>query len=203
MTEFQARLGHRYLMQPTPHQSGPEGAPVDRIYLFRDPQRAWTISLSTGSLGLEAKTYHDFDEFVGELSRVLGDVTEIFGPQTEVRLGLRYVNRIEDERLGKRGIQFFVRGELASPVGSELGDELAHSLCELRFRERGAWLAIRHGLIEPNVYLLDFDNFIEEERDFVPAEIVKRVNEYHELIERLFVWALSKRYLQELQGEAR
>jgi uncharacterized protein (TIGR04255 family) len=203
MAEFQARLGRRYLMQPPPPDSGPAGAPVDRIYLFRDQERAWTVSLNTGSLGLEAKTYHDFDEFAGELSRILGDVTEIFAPQTEVRLGVRYVNRIEDERLGKRGIQFFVRGELASPVGSELGDELANSLCELRFRERGTWLAIRHGLVEPSVYLLDFDNFAEGERDFVPAEIVKRVTEYHGLIERLFVWSLSGRYLEELQEESK
>jgi uncharacterized protein (TIGR04255 family) len=202
MAEFQTRLGRRYLLQSPSGEPG-AGSAADPIYLFRDQERAWTVSLSPGSLGLEAKTYHDFDDFVNELARVLSDAAEIFEPQTEIRLGVRYVNRIEDERLGKRGIQFFIRPELACPVGSELGDELANSLCQLRFRERGTWLAIRHGLIEPNVYLLDFDNFVEGERDFEPAQIVKRVNDCHGLIERLFVWSLSSRYLKELQEEAK
>jgi uncharacterized protein (TIGR04255 family) len=202
MAEFQSRLGRRYLLQSPVGDPEAASAADAPIHLFRDQDRAWTVSLSSDSLGLEAKTYHDFDDFAAELARILDDAAEIFEPQTEVRLGVRYVNRIEDERLRKRGIQFFVRPELASPVGSELGSELAHSLCQLRFRERGTWLAIRHGLIEPSVYLLDFDNFVEGERDFEPAQIVKRVNEYHGLIERLFVWSLSDRYRSELEGEA-
>lgn len=203
MAEFQARLGRRYLLQSPPGEPGSGSAGGDSIHLFRDPERDWTVSLTSDSLGLEAKTYHDFEDFAGELDRVLGNAAEIFAPQTEVRLGVRYVNRIEDERLQKRGIEFFIRQELASPVGSELGDELAQSLCQLRFRERGTWLAIRHGLVEPDAYLLDFDNFVEGERDFDPAGIVKRVNESHDLIERLFVWSISERYLKELQGDGK
>ena len=60
-------------------------------------------------------------------------------------------------------------------------------------------MVIRHGLIEPTTYLLDFDHFIEGERDFSPPDIVKRVNRFHGLIERLFVWAVSERYLKELK----
>ena len=197
MAQFQKQLGREYVAQPRG-----EGAP-EAIWLFRNRERAWTVSLTSGSLGLEAETYHDFDDFAGELTRLLGDVATVFEPQTEVRLGVRYINRIEDERLGKRGIDFFMRKDLASPVGSELGSDLQYSLCELRFREQGGWLAIRHGLIEPNVYLLDFDSFVEEERDFLPAEIVQRVNDFHALIERLFVWSLSDRYLKELKGGAK
>lgn len=197
LAEFQKRLGSRYLLQSPSDEPGPRAD--HQLLLFRDPERDWTVSLSSDSLGLQASTYHDFDDFEGELARVLGDVAEIFEPQTEVRLGVRYVNRIRDERLEQRGIGFFVRADLVAPVGSDLGEELAYSLCQLRFRERGTWLSLRHGLVDPNVYLLDFDNFVEGERDFAPGEIVKRVGEYHGLIERLFVWSLSERYLKELQ----
>jgi uncharacterized protein (TIGR04255 family) len=197
IAEFQKRLGKHYLAQAQPADPEPGRNP---IWLFRDDSKSWTVSLSKASLGLEAKTYHDFDDFAAELARVLGDAAEIFEPRTEVRLGVRYVNRIEDGRLSKRGITFFVHDELASPVGGELGSDLHHSLCELRFREGGGWLVLRHGLVEPDVYLLDFDNFVAEERDFAPAEIVGRVNEFHGLIERLFAWSLSARYLKELKG---
>lgn len=203
MAEFQRQLGIRYQLVPESEEVSPAGKAPDPLWLFEDRDRAWTASLTRGSIGLEAETYHDFDDFAAELERILSDAAAIFEPQTEVRLGVRYVNRIEDERLSKRGIGFFVNQSLASPVGSELGSELDHSLCELRFRERNTWLTLRHGLIDPDVYLLDFDNFIEEEVDFSPPGIVHRVGEFHGLIERLFVWSLSPRYLKELKGGGR
>jgi uncharacterized protein (TIGR04255 family) len=195
-SSFQERLGSQYQLEAREQKSDGESG---GLWFFRDGERNWTVSLTPGSLGLEAKTYHDFDDFAGELGRVLRETAEIFSPQTEVRLGVRYINRIEDDRLGKRGIDFFVKSALTAPVG-ELGADLAYSLCELRFREQGTWLALRHGLTKKDTYLLDFDNFVEGERDFAPAEIVKRVEDYHGLIERLFAWSLSERYLKELEG---
>jgi uncharacterized protein (TIGR04255 family) len=179
------------------------GPPGEVVWLFHDPEREWTISLSRASLALEAATYVDFDHFAGELADILRTVHQIFEPRTEVRLGVRYVNRIEDDRLEKRGVDFFVNEKLAGPVGGDLGDDLLSSRCELRFRERGGHVAIRHGLIEPTTYLLDFDHFAEGERDFVPKTIVERVKRFHSLIERLFVWSVSERYLKELQGGKR
>jgi uncharacterized protein (TIGR04255 family) len=176
---------------------------AESVWLFRDSERGWTVSVTRTSLALEAETYVDFDDFARELTKVLGDLEAVFEPQTEVRLGVRYINRIEDDRLGKRGIGFFVNEQLASPVGGDLGGELQHSLCELRFRERGTWIALRHGLIEPDTYLLDFDHFVEGERNFAPADVAKRVKRFHALIERLFVWSLSERYLKELKGASR
>lgn len=194
MAEFQKCLGKRYVAQEAPGK-GPAGS----TWLFRDSERGWTVSVTSTSLGLEAGTYVDFDDFVSELQQVLGYLESVCEPHTEVRLGVRYINRIEDERLQKRGIAFFVNEQLAGPVGRGLGNQLQHSLCELRFRERETWVVIRHGLIEPTTYLLDFDHFIEGERDFSPPDIVKRVNRFHGLIERLFVWAVSERYLKELK----
>jgi uncharacterized protein (TIGR04255 family) len=203
VAEFQKCLGRRYVAREVPREIPKgRGKATGSTWLFHDNERGWTVSITSTSLGLEATTYVDFDDFVGELKQVLRDLEEIFEPQTEVRLGVRYVNRIEDERLPKRGIAFFVNEQLAGPVGKGLGNELHHSLCELRFRERETWVALRHGLIEPTTYLLDFDHFAEGERDFSPNDIVHRVNRFHGLIERLFVWALSERYLKELKGAA-
>ena len=202
VAEFQKRLGEHYVAQDAPRAvgAGVVGAAGESTWLFRDGERGWTISLTPSSLGLEAITYVDFDDFAAELSKVLRTLEAVFEPRIEVRLGVRYINRIEDDRLQKRGIDFFVNEQLASPVGADLGTDLQHSLCELRFRERGGWMAIRHGLVESSTYLLDFDHFTEGERDFVPKTIVTRVKRFHSLIERLFVWSLSERYLKELKG---
>jgi len=198
IAEFQKCLGRRYVAREDVPKAPPGNAGM--TWLFRDKERSWTVSVTSTSLGLEAQTYVDFDDFVAELNQVLQDFEAVFEPQTEVRLGVRYINHIEDERLAKRGISFFVNEQLAGPVGRDLGNELQHSLCEMRFRERETWVALRHGLIDQATYLLDFDQFIEGERDFSPPDIVKRVNRFHDLIERLFVWSLSKRYLKELEG---
>lgn len=210
---FQARLGDSYVAtEPAPPPSTmarqavtpqPPGAEPETVWRFHRAERDWAVSLSSTSLALEATRYLDFDDFAGELAEIVAAVDEEFEPRQEVRLGLRYVNRIEDERLRKRGIPFFVNEQLVAPVGADLGNDLLGSLAELRFRERGGTLAIRHGLIEPSQYLLDFDFFSAAERDFSPASIVKRVRGFHGMIERLFVWSLSERYLKELRRGAR
>lgn len=209
---FQALLGADYVArQPrssrppiavsgTPQQHGPG---PETVWRFEHPEGDWAVSLSSTSLALEAVRYMDFDDFAAELSRIMHGLHDVFEPRREVRLGLRYVNRIEDDRLAKRGIGFFLHEQLAGPVGGELGNQLIGSLAELRFREREGTLAIRHGLVEPTHYLLDFDRFVAEEREFAPDSVVERTRRFHGLIERLFVWSLSPRYLKELRKESR
>jgi uncharacterized protein (TIGR04255 family) len=181
---------------PLPARHAPS---QETVWPFRNPEREWTVSLSSTSLALEAGRYLDFDDFAAELERILTALHDVFAPRQELRLGLRYINRIEDEQLKKRSISFFINEELARPVGGPLGTNLLSSINELRFRERESTVVLRHGLIDEAVYLLDFDHFSDERRDFDPAAIVRRIQKFHALIERLFVWSLSGRYLKQLQ----
>jgi len=215
VAKFQEKLDERYVAQDpvAPQYGGGIGsgtAPArpepsqESVWPFRDPEREWTVSLSSTSLALEAVQYLDFNDFAAELEAILAALHGVFSPRQETRLGLRYINRIEDERLEKRGVSFFVNDELASPVGSGgLGQSLLSSFCELRFRERESVVVLRHGLIEPNRYLLDLDHFSDEVREFEPKTITTRVKKYHDLIERLFVWSLSERYLKDLRKAKR
>ena len=211
---FQERLGDRYVaLEATSSESQfstrgaatpqPPGPDPEVVWRFERLERDWTISLSSTSLALEAVHYLDFDDFAGELSTIVEGLNEVFKPQREVRLGLRYVNHIDDKRLQKDGIRYFLNERLISPVGADLGDDLLGSLAELRFREQEGTLVIRHGLIEPARYLIDFDRFNAEERDFDHGSVVERIKGFHRLIEPLFVWSISDRYLKELQGATR
>jgi uncharacterized protein (TIGR04255 family) len=211
---FQERLGERYVAleatsseaqlsgrgAETPQPPGPD---PEVVWRFERLERDWTISLSSTSLALEAVHYLDFDDFAGELSAIVEALNEVFKPQREVRLGLRYVNHIDDERLREEGIRPFLNEQLISPVGGDLGGDLLGSLAELRFREHEGTLVIRHGLVEPASYLIDFDRFNTEERDFDHGSVVERIKQFHRLIEPLFVWSISERYLDELRGGAR
>ena len=175
-------------------------AAPETVWPFDDPARGWSVALSSTSLALEAGTYQDFDDFLDELRSVLGALEEAFDPKRRTRLGLRYINEITDRRLAEDGLVSLLRKELVSPVGTALGSDLAGSLNELRFREKLGTFVLRHGLVREDAYLLDFDYFNEESGDCDKEAIVSMVEQFHDLIEPLFVWCLSKNYLQELKS---
>lgn len=217
VADFQERLRETYVARdphvpqtvtiqfgPSPVPPAPSFLPPESVWPFEDRERGWSVSLSSSSLALEASTYQDFDHFVAEFRAVLAALTETFGPRKCSRLGLRYVNEITDERLRHAGsLDEFLRAELVSPVGTELGSDLLGSLCELRFKETLGTLVLRHGLIRSDTYLLDFDYFKEESDAFDSETITKTVESFHDVIERLFVWCLSDTYLEELKGRSR
>jgi uncharacterized protein (TIGR04255 family) len=189
---------------PSPISPPASVIPPEVVWPFEDRERGWSVSLSSSSLALEAGTYDDFDHFLAEFRSVLTALIETFEPRECSRLGLRYVNEITDERLRQqRGLHELLRSELVSPVDTELGSDLLGSLCELRFRENLGTLVLRHGLIRPDTYLLDYDYFREESDALEGKAIAQTVENFHDVIERLFVWSLSEKYLSELKERRR
>lgn len=212
VADLQERLADSYVArepqipQTLTIQFGPavgSPAPVapERIWPFEDQARGWSVALSSTSLALQASSYDDFDDFAAEFRSVLNALSEVFQPKLRSRIGLRYINEVQDQRLAA-GAQIFevLRAELLSPIGSDLGFELAGSLCELRFHEDRGTLGLRHGLIRPDTYLLDFDYFNDNEIAFSSTEISDTITAFHATIERLFVWCLADGYLDELRG---
>jgi uncharacterized protein (TIGR04255 family) len=116
---------------------------------------------------------------------------------------MRYVNEIEDESLMSEGLDRFLNSALVAPVGSELGMDLLSSLSDLRFRQPDGVFALRHGLIRPDAYLLDFDYFSEDERPFDRQEIRRTGARFHDVIESMFIWSLSDDYLRRLEEGTR
>jgi uncharacterized protein (TIGR04255 family) len=214
IAQFEAGLPDRYVAEdPQMSQAftvaiGPGGplapaaqVPADTVWPFRDDERGWSVAVSTTSLSLEStQKYGDFDDFITELTQILTAFEEVFHPKRRIRLGLRFINRIEDKRLRRRGgITHFVRDELLSPVGGAAGADLLNSLSELRFRERHGIFVLRHGLLPDAAYLLDYDYFAEDVHEFDATDAVQTVKRFHNLIERVFVWSLSDKYLTELK----
>lgn len=211
VADFQKLLAESYVgrasqflqtvtIQFGPAPAAPAAPAPETVWPFQDSERDWSVSLSSSSLALEAGTYDDFEAFLAEFSAVLSALTETFHPRQCTRLGLRYVNEITDGRLQQdRGLERFLRAELIAPIGTELGSDVLGSLCEVRFNEALGTLVLRHGLIRPNTYLLDFDYFREHADPFNDELITKTVENFHDLIEPLFVWCLSETYLTELK----
>lgn len=215
VAEFESRLDRRYIAQDAQMAqtltiqvgvappSGPVAPPpvIDTVWPFRDDERGYSVSLGNSSLAVEAdSTYHDFPQFLEEFGTAVRAFAEIFQPKRQMRLGLRYVNEIRDDRL-KDDVRKVLTSELVLPVGTAVKGGLLRSLAELRVAETLGTFVIRHGLIEEATYLLDLDYFSETPTEFGPESVIERVEDFHSLIEAFFVWSLNASYLAELKGK--
>lgn len=216
VADFEEALGPSYELEDTQKAQslivffGPPGleqAPQqptagETIWRFRRKDDGWLVALSSSSLGFEASEYGVFNEFLAEFVRVIGILENRFNPKAQTRFGMRYVNEVEDEAVVPGRFEEFLNPALVSAVGRELGADLLSSLSDLRFSQPDGVFALRHGLIRPNAYLLDYDYFVEEERPFDQHEVRRTAAAYHDVIESMFAWSLADNYLSRLVGEA-
>jgi uncharacterized protein (TIGR04255 family) len=213
VADFEARLADGYIAEP---QQVPQGIAIqfgasasvappfpapEAIWPFIDRDRGFRISVSSSSLALESlEGYDDFPAFLSEVRSLVEAFHEVFSPKEQHRVGLRYVNHIEDDRLKEReSLVNFVNPELLTPVGGAAGFDVLRTFGEAHFNEEFGTFVLRHGLIDDTTYLLDFDYFAEERGAFKVDESCSTLESFHTLIERFFVWAISPRYLNELR----
>jgi uncharacterized protein (TIGR04255 family) len=180
-----------------------QGVP-ETTWRFRSDDMRWTALLSPTTLGFETRSYEaGFQPVLEAYTTVVGAVAAAFSPTTRTRFGLRYVNELRDERVAEPGgLDALLNPDLVRPVGGALGWELEASLQELRFRESNGTYVLRHGLLDHERYLLDFDYFNVQETPFDVDATVALAAEYHRAIESMFAWALNGEYLTALGGRA-
>lgn len=212
MRRFQDALGAEWALvergsaQQVQFEFGPEGArhetrPAETVWRFADREERFRLMVSQTSLGLESIAYHSFAEFGERIRIVVRALAAVFEPAMQTRLGVRYVNEIADARLAdRRQLAQFLNADLVRPVGGDLGSDLIASLCELRFAQPDGTFVLRHGMVAPEKYLLDFDYFTEGDRPFEEDAVVTTAEEFHRVIETVFCWTLGEGYLHELRG---
>lgn len=179
------------------------GAP-ETVWVLTAPDGRTRAAVSTTSVALESDRYARWEGFRDALGALLDAVRAVFNPARCTRLGARYVNELHDERAS--GDPDLLAGllttELIAPALS-LGRPLVSSLGELRVAEDDdVVFALRHGLVAPGTYLLDFDVYREVNEDFDSAALVQRAERFHARIESVFGWALNDDYLEELRAGA-
>jgi uncharacterized protein (TIGR04255 family) len=163
----------------------------ERVWRFESTHGRYVGTITPTSVAIETQSYEHFDEFHGRLIELLEVVAQQpgFAPRFVTRLGVRYVNELDDSRLAvDESRDQLVNPELLGPAAT-MGSGLVASLQELRFQQPDGTLAIRHGLIGPHQYLLDTDHYAEERQPFEVNEIGERIRRWHDTIEGVFAWA--------------
>ena len=79
---------------------GPDGKPMEfdikDVFRFQAEDRATTVQIADESVSLETTAYAGFHDFGARWRQVLDAAIQALDLRTQVRLGLRYTNAIED-----------------------------------------------------------------------------------------------------------
>lgn len=171
---------------------------VNRSYKFISRKRGNTVVLAVDFFAISSARYAVWEEFASDLRLVSEAVVEVYEPAHATRVGLRYVNLLDPEKLGLASFAEVVgllQPELQVLFKTEVWSEPAEAAIQLVLAdEEGAGrLAFRMGKRihdEKSSLALDFDYFQEDEEGLPLEDLVERCDRYHRVIYDAFRWCI-------------
>jgi uncharacterized protein (TIGR04255 family) len=170
---------------------------------------AWVITLMPDNFSLETSAYTTWaEDFAPRLDALIAAVAERVQPTFEQRIGLRYVDRINELGLTELSAwQPYLSPEL---LGLALHPQLGPGVRTYQQQvvielASGVTAGLRHGpVVEPGRdhvdYQLDYDIFRQGGRPFVASEVIDAVAEFNTYALQLFQATVSDALLEELQS---
>jgi uncharacterized protein (TIGR04255 family) len=167
---------------------------------------SWIISLMPDHVALETSAYTTWDEFRVRLGDVLTAAADAIDPAFEHRLGLRYIDRLDDLEIETpKDWGRYVSAHLLGPVLDEaLGPAITATRQALFLRLTDEMRCnFNHGFFaEPGDtrlgYLLDYDLFRQDSRPFDARSIMSAAEEMHRSALQLFQASIVKDYWETL-----
>lgn len=191
----------------TPPQLPPEvaqlfgaGQPTGQ-YAFSTEDRSSSLTLTSQSFALMTKKYRRWDDFSALLRQPLALLLNIYKPAFFTRIGLRYKNVIDRDRLGARNESWStlfrreIAAELSIPEMASNAQDVRRML-RLKLTDAGEAMLLQHGLItvpgrNDPCYILDCDFYTNERTE------VNRANDalakFNDTAWRTFRWTISDR----------
>jgi uncharacterized protein (TIGR04255 family) len=169
---------------------------------FSSADQAWKLSLARDFLALTTKDYKEWSDFKTKLREPLDALFALYAPAFFVRVGLRYRDRIDRERLGLSGVEWreLLRADaLGELADSSIGPHVQHVLRELlvNLTESAGQVRIVHGLQregekqDKQTYIIDCDFFTEKQTETKEAGNV--LDAFNRRAGHLFRWYLTPR----------
>lgn len=138
-----------------------------RVFKFSTEDKKWTITLEKDSLGLDCNDYRRWEEFEERFKFSFQVCREEYEPAFFTRIGLRYRNIINREKIGLKGENWakLLNTKFSGAIGwEEFSSEVQGTNSEilLNLDNRKNQLRVRHGLvrvdgISEDCYLIDSD----------------------------------------------
>jgi uncharacterized protein (TIGR04255 family) len=169
---------------------------------------SWVVTLMSDSFALETSAYTTWDgEFAPRLDDLVDAVSAHIQPALEQRIGLRYVDRIEELRVTELAAwQRYLRHEMLGLVlHSELGPRVRTYQQQLVIDlGEGVKAGLRHGPVieqgrEEIAYQLDYDIFRQGGRPFDASGVKAAAERFNTYALQLFQATISDELLEELR----
>jgi uncharacterized protein (TIGR04255 family) len=171
----------------------------------------WLVSLMPDFVSLETSAYTTWeDDFQTRLETIVDALAEVIKPALEQRLGLRYVDRLDEPAVEfAQEWQPYIAPELLGLLRHErLGEAVvaARQSLVLRLAE-DVNCGLTHGFAaDPNQggklsYVLDFDIFRDQARAFDAAQAKEAATKFNEYALQLFQLAVTPAFLEQARSE--
>ena len=196
---------------------GPDGVTQTQgasVSQYRSGDDRWRVTVGQAFISLEDWSYTTRGEFVERLGAALAAFSGEIAPPYAERVGVRYINRIDDQPALDRIVELVrpeVLGGLAVPLTD--GVALAQMLSESLYSAGDRWLLARWGLlpagatVDPTLrasasasWLLDLDSFVQGRLPFDDT-LGAVASGLAEAAYRYFRWVVSPEFLRMFGGE--
>jgi uncharacterized protein (TIGR04255 family) len=187
-----------------------------RMWGLRSRDEAWKLTISENFLALETTQYPTRDEFVDRFDRAMQEFFSIVDPPYFERLGIRYIDRIDDEALINGDLRAMIRNEMAGGMGADLppGVELQHSISDILFVGQDRSVQVRCGILPAQVtvfgldvpaadrptWLLDIDSYVEHKMVATSSDMTAKLRILADGAYRMFRWIINKDFLVRFGG---
>jgi uncharacterized protein (TIGR04255 family) len=178
------------------------------VYDFLTSDRTIKVSLASNFVAVTAATYTRWQDFRPHLALGIKAVLETYAPPMFTRIGLRYVNAIEREKIGLNDVGW--RELLDPPLLGLLGSELVPDADVLELQGSATVrldegnVIMRYGLGKHAqtgrlAYLLDNDFFTDTQTDAEHANALRIFDLFNEESGRVFRWCITDRLHEALK----
>lgn len=177
---------------------GPVQVRPSETYCFAKPDESAMLSLSTASLSLESRKHARREQLLADVKLGLDALLRVYGELSMTRLGLRYVNLVDKERVSQdlgrpsswqqliSSRYLAVPADLAELEGTLFACEVASGM------PRGAQV-VRYGLIKDAddrvKFRLDVDRYVDGPLE--PGDVIQSLDTFADDIFAVFFASLG------------
>jgi uncharacterized protein (TIGR04255 family) len=175
---------------------GPVHVRGGETYNFTKADESSVLSLATGSMSLESRHHERREELFGDVKVGLDALLAVYGPIAATRLGLRYVDVVDRERIEKalgRATSWdkLITRRFLSVPADVVDLDGALFACEVASPTEHGAQTVRYGLIKDGDrgvnFRLDVDRYIEAAVD--PASVVSSLESFADDVFAVFMAA--------------
>lgn len=169
-------------------------------YKFSSADEIWKVTLSRTFIALSTSKYERWEEFRLKLEFLFKKFIEIYNPSYFSRIGLRYIDVIDREKLNLKGVSWkdLLQDYVLGIISTEEGKAIKAFECkyEIGLADAESVVAIRTSFAKTkdnnnldDSYVIDSDFFNNNKIN--STEVFNKLDFFHDRATRLIRWAIK------------